>query len=173
MFKVLSLILLSLLTVTAQAEELPLPEGVKVICDFSGRVELTDHASIICLEENATVAPGTQIITNGFDLDLTLLGNIDFSDLQIVSFDQESLSSNVDAGLVSIKARSVKGALMVNNMGRSNEDLSGTIHVGFVTLDCDFSQSLETGAESTIERWLNNQEFEEEFPEDRCTSANE
>lgn len=173
MFKVLSLILLSLLIHAAQAEELPLPEGVKVICDFSGRIELTDHAYIICLEENATVAPGTQIITNGFDLDLTLLGNIDFNDLQIISFDQDSVSSNVDAGLVSITAQSAKGALMVSNMGRSSEDLSGAIQVDFLTLDCGFSQSLETGADSTIERWLSNQASKEEFPEDRCTSANE
>lgn len=100
-------------------------------CKLSGKIELTDHTEFHCdkSSEDFTIAPGTQVITNGYFFKIDALNNIELNSLQISSFVQDHSEKSENASPIEIRARSCIGKMNVDNRGLGEDGSSADVTV--------------------------------------------
>ena len=100
-------------------------------CSLSGKIELSDDTEFHCDKSTAdfTIAPGTQVVTNGYFFKIEVLSNIELNGLKIVSFAQDSLDRSENASPIEIRARSCIGKMDVDNRGLGEDGSSADVTV--------------------------------------------
>lgn len=119
-------------------------------CQLSGKVRLEAPTQIVC-QQDMTVAEGTEIVTNGHELQIWVVGNVQFGEvdkgLVIRSFDASSAPAD-EVQSVLVYARSAGGFLSIDNSGLKPDDVGGDISITYGTTD-NYDQKLKTGRAAT------------------------
>ena len=102
-------------------------------CILSGNIVLSGPLQLFCMKD-MRFAPGTQITTNGYELQITSVGDVFFGEgsrgVKIISYAQPGVVGH-PGGLIYIYAKTARGNLSIANFGATANDLSGSVAIEY------------------------------------------
>jgi hypothetical protein len=129
-------------------------------CNLSGKIVLSAPLKIFCMKD-LKIADGTRIITQGYPVEITSIGDIHFgetssehSGLQIISFKAPAPQSHA-GGPIYIYGHTLSGTLEISNFGASEKDLSGEIAIECLAHAKGFRQSFRVAPETRVDLIVN------------------